>query len=364
VKGCTYCKQNRKHRVYGFTNEIFLREAETLWKGRFHYKNLNLQKEIRAEDQTIDVYCKRCDKSFTTNVRYHLYLNHNGGGCLSCSKRINQETQRGTTESFIKLAVEKWGDLFDYSHVSYINVDTPVLIFCRSHHDYFRLTPYKHLNNKYGCPVCGNKKKNEHRKNKCISAFNAEVERRIQEGGLDVTQAKYDGFLSPVQLKCLVCNCSFSTIGQHFIDGGGRCPVCHPPRSYSKPSREAIKRITDDTGLAFISALTGNEYSILRDKNKLKVDAYNKELNLVIEFYGDLFHGNPILFTPDARCHPYDKSVTAEELYRRTKHREQLILKAGYNLITIWEKDWANNSEAILLNIKNEISKLRKISCV
>jgi hypothetical protein len=364
VKGCSYCRHNRKHRVYGFTNDLFLQAAQNKWGDRFRYQNLDIKREIKAEDQQIDIFCTVCSIFFKTNIRYHLYLNPNGGGCVSCSKRLNKISYSGSTESFIKLAKAKWGDLYDYSAVCYSNIDTEVKIYCRTHKEYFFLTPYKHLNNKYGCPVCGNKRKNDHTKIRVLSAFNTELERRSQQDDLNLTAAEYSGFLSPIALQCKQCGCHFSTIGQHFINKGGRCPICFPPRSFSRISQEAIRSICEVHAIQFISSLIGYEHKIIREKNIFKVDAYNEGLNLILEFYGDLFHGNPLLFSSDTKCHPYYKDVTAQELYTKTKEREQFLLDSGYNLITIWESDWRADSKAVLARVGTEIDAVRSKQCV
>lgn len=46
------------------------------------------------------------------------------------------------------------------------------------------------------------------------------------------------------------------------------------------------------------------------------------------------------MFESNGYCHPFDKNITAKELYDRTKERELQIIDAGYNLVTIWEQEW------------------------
>jgi hypothetical protein len=47
-----------------------------------------------------------------------------------------------------------------------------------------------------------------------------------------------------------------------------------------------------------------------------------------------------IHFSENDFCHPFDKSVTALESYQKTIDREAVIRCIGFNLVTIWEKDW------------------------
>jgi hypothetical protein len=50
------------------------------------------------------------------------------------------------------------------------------------------------------------------------------------------------------------------------------------------------------------------------------------------------FHGDPRFLNP-TDINPINKK-TYGELYRKTLEREQLIKNAGYNLVTMWEKDF------------------------
>lgn len=82
-------------------------------------------------------------------------------GCPSCNYK-NAVKQRSyntlkTTEEFINEAVQKHGNLYDYSLVEYVNTDTKVKIVCPSH-GIFQQRPWMHL--KYGCRLCGVHKSN------------------------------------------------------------------------------------------------------------------------------------------------------------------------------------------------------------
>ncbi len=71
-----------------------------------------------------------------------------------------------------------------------------------------------------------------------------------------------------------------------------------------------------------------------------RVDGYCAETNTIYEFHGDVFHGNPKLFESNDNCHPFDKTITAGELYQATIERENKIKSLGYNLVVMWESDW------------------------
>lgn len=58
-----------------------------------------------------------------------------------------------TTEEFIKKAIIKHGDKYDYQKTQYIKLDEKVIIICKEHGDFWQL-PSKHLYGQ-GCKICG-----------------------------------------------------------------------------------------------------------------------------------------------------------------------------------------------------------------
>lgn len=78
------------------------------------------------------------------------------------------------------------------------------------------------------------------------------------------------------------------------------------------------------------------------NKRPIRVDGYHFRSNTVFEFYGDCFHGNPKLYKPRQKCHPFS-TKNAEKLFLETKLREKQIKKLGYKVISIWEHDYYNN---------------------
>ena len=88
------------------------------------------------------------------------------------------------------------------------------------------------------------------------------------------------------------------------------------------------------------TAEKGGELRLSIASGYIWADGWCKKSHTVYEFHGDVWHGNPEIFSEEDRCHPKNKSITAGELYRKTKERENAIMAAGFNLEVIWEKDW------------------------
>jgi hypothetical protein len=68
-------------------------------------------------------------------------------GCPKCAGK-----KKHTNESFIKKATKVHGNKYSYNKVSYININTKVIIICPKH-GMFLQTPTNHFSG-YGCPNC------------------------------------------------------------------------------------------------------------------------------------------------------------------------------------------------------------------
>lgn len=94
----------------------------------------------------------RCKKHgyFTLDAGSHL----SGAGCRECRSENITAPNKKDSEKFIRDAVKKYGNFFDYSNVLYENCKIKVKIVCPVHGE-FEQTPDAHLQQKYGCPFCG-----------------------------------------------------------------------------------------------------------------------------------------------------------------------------------------------------------------
>lgn len=86
-------------------------------------------------------------------------------------------------------------------------------------------------------------------------------------------------------------------------------------------------------------ALNGGEFRI--PGTKYRVDGFCEDTNTVYEFHGTVYHGDPQVFEPTERCHPWS-TLCASELHANTVERENTIKSKGYNLVVMWERNWDN----------------------
>lgn len=126
---------------------------------------------------------------------------------------------------------------------------------------------------------------------------------------------------------------------------GSGCPKCEAT-GFSKMAISWLQQISLKENIFIQHALNTGEFCI--PNTKFKADGYCEETNTIYEFHGDCFHGNPNIFYPEQHCHPYNKQITALELFERTIDRENEIKNLGYTLITIWERDFKDISSNTL----------------
>ena len=68
----------------------------------------------------------------------------------------------------------------------------------------------------------------------------------------------------------------------------------------------------------------------------------------IIEFHGDVFHGNPNLYESNERIHPFDKNITVGELNKIDSIRKEYYNSKGYEVLVIWENDFKQNKDEVI----------------
>lgn len=112
---------------------------------------------------------------------------------------------------------------------------------------------------------------------------------------------------------------------------GQNCPKCSR-RNYSSVAIEWLNSLENPN---ILHAENGGEKLVAG----YKVDGYDPVTNTVYEFHGDVFHGNLEVYSPEYKCHPFDKTVTAEDLFEATFEKMNNISEVA-TVIYIWEKDY------------------------
>lgn len=87
-------------------------------------------------------------------------------------------------------------------------------------------------------------------------------------------------------------------------------------------------------------ATSGSEFKLKRDNNK-GVYMYDfKYKNKIIEYHGDMFHGNPKIYEANDNPHPFRKEITASEIWLKDKIKGDFLISKGYDLLIIWDSEY------------------------
>jgi very-short-patch-repair endonuclease len=95
----------------------------------------------------------------------------------------------------------------------------------------------------------------------------------------------------------------------------------------------------------------------------MQVDECNRQLKIVVEYNGDMWHCNPKTWRADQ----YNTIIkmTAGEKWAKDRARYAFLRRAGYTVIVIWESGWKLDPQKYIDRIKDtydEISKQKEHS--
>lgn len=113
------------------TTSEFIQKAQEIHGNRYDYSLV----EYETSHINVDIICKK-HGVFQQSPCNHL----KGGGCSLCNK---VEARRFNVSTLIERGRQVHGDKYDYSRAVYVNAKTPVEIICKEH-GLFWQTPEKH----------------------------------------------------------------------------------------------------------------------------------------------------------------------------------------------------------------------------
>ena len=270
----------------------------------------------------IDIICPIHGK-FTQKAQAHL----NGHGCWKCAGCAPLDTA-----TFIVRAQTIHGDEYDYSGVEYTNINNHVWIWCYKH-KWFLQQPHVHLGG-HKCPKC-------YGFNKTTEEF---VKELITKRGnrYDYSKVIYKTQVDEITIICRKHG-EFNQRAASHLHADADCPKCSG-RTGSKISKEWLNFKAVQLGCHIQHFGNGKEYKI--PGTNYSADGYASPSNLVLEFYGDYFHGNPRVYDRDEVNKT--KKCTFGEIYDNTMARKETILALGFKYEDIWEYDWKRAVRAVV----------------
>ena len=306
-QGCTKCASDRSK----MTISDFIEKSNSIHSNKYdysisHYVNNSTKIDIICKDHGV----------FKQIPNNHISKKY---GCPKCNYGISYNN-----DDFVKKSNIKHSNKYDYSKSVYENSQTKVDIICNNH-GIFKQLPAAHMMGQ-GCKKC-------YTESKKFTKSEFENRSKIVHG------SKYSvvDYVSTKDKCTFLCDCGFiyKQCGRNHLMGQG-CPVCSG-RNISKMEIKWLDTLCIDEKY--------RHRSIEIDTKKYHVDAYDFDSNIIYEFFGDYWHGNPDKFKQD----DINKSnkIKYSKLFENTMKRIELFKKFGYILIYIWEKDFKENDKNI-----------------
>jgi len=289
--------------------EEFINRSRLVHKDKYDY---SLVEYIKSSEK-VSIICKE-HNVFQQTPNNHL----RGQGCRKCVI----DNQKSNTIDFIRKSIEIHGNKFIYDEVDYKGAFNMVNIKCMIHGN-FRQTPNNHLNGS-GCYKCSLINKNVRQRSNTIDFIKKSKE--IHNNKYNYDKVDYYDNNTKVIITCPIHGDFLQTPSGHKRGYG--CKSC--TITVSKEETLWLNSFN-------IPSINRNVQIIINDRI-FNVDGVDYENNTIYEFNGDYYHGNPEIFNSNELNKTTGK--TFGELYKNTLEKEKILREAGYNFISIWEKDY------------------------
>lgn len=307
--------------VLKFTTSEFIEQARTVHGSKYKYLS-----EYLGTDYKVKISCP-VHGIFEQTPYHHL----RGQGCHQCGYHQNGLDTRRGLDRFIARAHEVHDRKYQYLG-PYETTETKTIIVCPIH-GMFEQTPHSHLSGR-GCPQCANDERSiAYRKDRELFVAQANV---VHDSKY-IYVGEYVNSKRHIEIKCPQHGI-FRQAPIHHLHGHG-CPKCGVGANVSRNETAWL----DYLGIS----QDKRQVSLKLGQKKIKVDAFDPDTNTIYEFYGDYWHGNPAKFRSDNMNLTVKK--TFGELYQETLDRAQLIVQAGYKVVSIWENDWKHEHNRYLI---------------
>jgi G:T-mismatch repair DNA endonuclease (very short patch repair protein) len=165
-----------------------------------------------------------------------------------------QNKNKKNGEDFIKKAIEIHGNAYDYCKVDYEGRKKKVTLICKhANHGEFTKTPYDHIDNKKGCPICGrkNRKITPVKTKSTVEKFVIEA-KKIHGETYDYSKVIFNGYYKKVIIVCKIHGDYLQLPHNHIVGAG--CSKC------GAISRGDKRRFTRDDFIIKAQLVHGDKY--------------------------------------------------------------------------------------------------------
>jgi G:T-mismatch repair DNA endonuclease (very short patch repair protein) len=118
--------------------------------------------------------------------------------------------------------------------------------------------------------------------------------------------------------------------------------------NYNQSRKKKLNKL-ETKGSLLLKTLIDNFEEQYLINNKITVDIYIPDQNLIIQWWGDYWHCNPIFIK--------NKTPNKTQIKRMNSDKSQhnYLTKCGYKILYFWENEVHKNSNMVLEKIKSEL---------
>lgn len=285
----------------------FIAKARSIHGSLFDYKNsiyLNAKEKI-------EIKCLLHDKTFFQKSNDHFKSKF---PCKDCNKEHKRKVFSDGKLGFIKKMKSKFGDVFSYSEMEYVNARTKVKIQCKKCSCEIFSVPYVLLNGK-GCPDCYKQKVNKD----FISNKLLEINDYVKKVGGKCLSTDYLNNEENLKFQCKKGHVFYESWADVKFSMRW-CKECAPNRLVG----ETLARMILEHLLS-----TKMPSCYLKSMEGLQLDGYSKQRNIAFEYQGYQHFIEKSHF--HLSSNDYKKQIT------RDSTKKVLCKKNGINLIEIFQ---------------------------
>jgi len=137
--------------------------------------------------------------------------------------------------------------------------------------------------------------------------------------------------------------------------------------SYSKISQELFKKVenilTTKERQYLYYAQKNKEYGLLCEDKCFLYDFVCTDLKFCIEYHGDHYHGNPLIYKPDdyLRGRGCTKIKVKDKWEYDNKKINWLKNQRNYDTVIVWDSEWRSEPDIVMAKISNWINNRRAL---
>lgn len=333
--GCSKCHHTKLSTIFAKTEAQFWDDLISVHgPEEFSYPKFHEFEYINSNNK-VWLHHNSCGEDFD-RLPGDLLSKDGKKGCSHCGKISSGLNRRLGLDEVIRRSKERYGEgKLDYSELpkDVITSDTIILTCkdCGFRDDKVILSSHMYKY-KHGCAKCADKATGDSQR-MTQEQFDDEIV--PLHPMLDFSEFVCNGATVKGSVKCLANSkhIPFKATPDSLRSGHG-CPSC------GKMISHLCTKWLDGLG---IPRVFGETREVSLGLGKIKSDGFDPKTNTVYEYNGCAFHGCPCKKRMPGKWGLLEKQ---EILWNRWKMKEQRILDAGYNLVVMWEHDWAKRNAA------------------